>query len=76
MKKPKRNGNGKRKGFGKMERIKYQTEYMIVLQDGTECPAMLIKLNKYCGNKEVWKRLDDVPRKERYVERNRVVSVR
>ena len=55
--------------------IKHFTEYRIVLDDGTECPAMLIKLNKHCGKLERWKRLDDVPRKERYIEPERVVSV-
>lgn len=48
--------------------MEYQKETMIRLKDGTVCPAMLLKLNKYCGKMEVWKRLDDVPRKQRYIK--------
>lgn len=45
----------------------YQKPTMIRLKDGKEVPAMLLKLNQYCGKIEVWKRLDDVPRKQRYI---------
>ena len=54
----------------------YQTPYWITLKDGTECLAMLIRLNKYCGKKDVWKRLDDVPRKQRYISPKEVIDVR
>ena len=36
---------------------------------------MLLKLNKHCGEKEVWKRLDNVPRKKRYVEKKDVIAI-
>lgn len=59
--------------------IKHQHPYMIVLLDGTKCPAMLIHLNEQyhrkAGSFDVWKRLDDVPRKERYVPTNKVRGV-
>ena len=58
-----------------MELPKYQTPYEIWLKDGTKCTAMLIKLNKYCGNREVWKRLDDVPKKQRYISTKDVIAV-
>ena len=45
------------------------------LRDGTEVMAMLLKLNKYNGGIEVWKRLDNVPRKKRYVPRDEVVAI-
>lgn len=56
--------------------LSYQTPYMVRLKDGTECEAMRLKLNKHCGKREVWKRLDDVPRKQRYVEPEDVTEVR
>lgn len=55
--------------------IKYQTPYMIKLKDGTICRAMLLKLNKYNGNIQVWKRLDDVPRKKKYISIYEVIAV-
>ena len=47
--------------------MEYQKRVTIRLKDGSTVPAMLLKLNQYCGKREVWKRLDDVPRKQRYV---------
>lgn len=58
-----------------MMEIKYQVPYLIRLRDGTEVMAMLLKLNKHCGEKVVWKRLDNVPRKKRYVETEDVVAI-
>ena len=55
--------------------IKYQTPYLIRLRDGTECMAMLLKLNKHCKGITVWKRLDNVPRKKRYIPRENVVAI-
>lgn len=61
------------------ERLKYQHPYKIRLKNGTECTAMLIHLNpKYHTRMQkhaVWKRLDDVPRKQKYVPVNDVVKV-
>lgn len=37
--------------------------------------AVLLKLNKYCGEKKVWKRLGDVPRKQRYIDLEEVEEV-
>ena len=56
--------------------IKYQVPYMVRLKDGTECMAMLLKLNKHCNEVAVWKRLDDVPRKKRYVPKEDVVAIK
>lgn len=57
----------------------YQTPYRITLKDGTECDAMLIHLNPrfytHTKNHKVWKRLDGVPRKMRYVQEEDVVRV-
>ena len=59
--------------------VKYQTPYMIRLRDGTECMAMLIHFNpKYHGKAPVpdmWKRLDNVPKKKRYVDKSDVVAI-
>lgn len=55
--------------------MEYQTPYKIRLRDGTECEAVLLKLNKYCGKREIWKRLDDVPRKQRYIDPEEVEGV-
>ena len=55
--------------------VNYQTPYMVRLKDGTECMAMLLKLNSHCGKKEVWKRLDNVPRKKRYVDKEDVIAI-
>ena len=51
-----------------MNGIKYQKPYTIRLKNGAKVTAMLLRLNKYCGKKEVWKRLDDVPKKQRYID--------
>ena len=48
--------------------IKYQKPYTIRLKSGVKVTAILLRLNKYCGKKEVWKRLDDVPKKQRYID--------
>ena len=37
--------------------------------------AILLKLNKYCGKKEVWKRFGDVPRKQKYIDLEEVEEV-
>lgn len=55
--------------------VQYQVPYLIRLKDGTEVMAMLLKLNKHCGKKVIWKRLDNVPRKKRYIEPNKVVAI-
>lgn len=55
--------------------LKYQVPYKVRLKDGTECMAMLLKLNKHCNKVEVWKRLDDVPRKKKYVPKSDVVAI-
>ena len=55
--------------------VKYQVPYQIRLRDGTEVIAMFLKLNKYCGKKEVWKRLDDVPKKQKYIDPGEVEEV-
>ena len=55
--------------------VKYQVPYMVRLKDGAECLAMLIKLNKHCGELERWKRLDNVPRKKRYVDKEDVIAI-
>ena len=56
--------------------MEYQKVKMVRLKDGTIVPAMLLKLNKYCGKAEVWKRLDDVPRKQRYIKPEDVEEVK
>ena len=56
--------------------IKYQVPYMIRLRDGTECMAMLLRLNKYNGNMRVWTRLDDVPRKKKFIPVEDVIAVK
>lgn len=58
-----------------MNKIKYQKPYTIRLKSGAKVTAMLLKLNKYCGKKEVWKRLDDVPKSQRYIEKDEVREV-
>lgn len=61
-------------GVGRVT-IKYQTPYMVRLRDGTECMAMLLRLNKYSGHVTVWKRLDDVPKKKKYIPRDEVIAI-
>ena len=56
--------------------MEYQKVKMVRLKDGTIVPAMLLKLNKYCGKAEAWKRLDDVPRKQRYIKSEDVEEVK
>lgn len=51
-----------------MKEIKYQKPYTIRLKSGEIVTAILLRLNKYCGKKEVWKRLDDVPKKQKYID--------
>lgn len=35
--------------------------------DGGVYKAKMIKLNRYAGKRELWRREDDVPKKERYI---------
>ena len=58
-----------------MNEIKYQKPYTIRLKSGVIVTAILLRLNKYCGKKEVWKRLGDVPRKQRYIDLEEVEEV-
>lgn len=58
-----------------MLEVKYQVPYMIRLRDGTECMAMLLRLNKHCGGLRVWKRLDNVPKKKKYISPNNVIAI-
>ena len=46
---------------------------LIRTADGGEYKAKLIKLNKYCGKQELWRREDAVPKKERYIKVKDVV---
>ena len=45
---------------------------LIKTVDGGEYKAKMIKLNGYAGKRELWRREDDVPRKERYINVNDV----
>lgn len=58
-----------------MNEVKYQKPYMIRLKSGVIVTAILLRLNKYCGKREVWKRLDDVPKKQRYIDPKDVEGV-
>ena len=62
--------------IGKTDHIKFQKPYQIQLKDGTECMAMLLQLNEHKGKIQVWRRLDDVPRKQRYIDLDQVVMVK
>lgn len=57
-------------------RAPYQRECIITLRDGTEYKAKLIKLNKYAGKQELWRREDDVPKKQRYIKPREVTEWR
>jgi len=46
---------------------------LIRTADGGEYRAKFIKLNKYCGKQELWRREDAVPKKERYIKTTAVV---
>lgn len=52
--------------YGKLCQIK--------TKDGGEYRAKLIKLNKYCGKQELWRREDEVPKKERYIKPKDVIG--
>lgn len=52
----------------------YQTICLIRTKDGKTYRAELIRLNKYAGNLERWRREDDVPRKQRYIQPKDVES--
>ena len=54
----------------------YQVLCVIKTKDGHEYKAKLIKLNKYCGKLERWRVGGDVPRKQRYIDPDEVVSYR
>lgn len=56
--------------------MKFNTVYLIKTADGHEYKARLIKLNKYCGKQELWRREDDVPHKQRYLRPDEVVGVK
>ena len=55
--------------------MNYHTLYTIKTKDGHEYRARLIKLNKYCGKQELWRREDDVPKKERYIKVSDVIEI-
>ena len=59
----------------KTDPIKFQTPYKVRLRDDTECMAMLLQLNKHNGKIQVWRRLDDVPRKQRYIDLDQVTVI-
>lgn len=52
----------------------YQKLCLIHTADGNEYKARLIKLNKYAGKKILWRREDDVPKKQRYLKPSEVVG--
>lgn len=51
----------------------YQSLCLIKTKDGAEYKARLIKLNKYAGKQELWRREDDVPKKQKYIKAKDVV---
>ena len=55
--------------------MKFNTLYEIRTRDGQTYKAKLIKLNKYAGNLERWRREDAVPKKQRYLRPDEVVEV-
>lgn len=55
------------------ERKPYQTLCLIRTTDGSEYKAKLIKLNRYAGKQELWRREDDVPKREKYIKPRDVV---
>lgn len=55
------------------ERKPYQRLCLIRTTDGAEYKAKLIKLNKYAGKQELWRREDDVPKREKYIKPRDVV---
>lgn len=59
--------------------MKYQTVYTIKTKDGHEYKAKLIHLNpRYCRKAkclDVWRREDDVPKKERYIKSDDVIEI-
>ncbi|MBR0085665.1 MAG: hypothetical protein IJL97_03850 [Lachnospiraceae bacterium] len=50
----------------------YGTLCQIQTKDGTY-KAKLIRTNKYSGKKDVWRREDEVPRKQRYIKPRDVI---
>lgn len=52
----------------------FQKLCIIHTVDGGEYKARLIKLNKYAGKKILWRREDDVPKKQRFIQRDEVVG--
>ena len=52
----------------------YQKACRIQTKDGGEYEAVLIKLNKYAGKQELWRRTDDAPRKRKYIRPAEVIS--
>jgi len=56
----------KRPPFNKVCRIR--------TKDGGEYEATYIRMNKYAGKLERWRREGDVPRKERYIKPAEVVG--